>query len=298
MTALTVLVCVKDDWRVVRLLDSLEHQTADRTRYRAIVVRSGREDYGSVPTRFGFNVVVLDSPRPGLPMARNRGLECVETDLVLTTDADCVAAPDLVEQVLAAFAAAGPEVVGIGGAIAKYAHDTATRRHGITINDGQSRLQYLPASPLPYITGAHAAFRTEALRAVGGYDERYSCGEDVDVCYRLGIAGGLLEVNPQMIVFHEDRATAYAHFQRFRWYAADQALLYRLYRGDSRRRPYVNPYPWRRIADALGELWLGLSGLARGDLSGAAAAGITLTEAAGVLAGDIEGSVRHRVLYL
>jgi GT2 family glycosyltransferase len=298
MTALTVLVCVKDDWRVVRLLESLERQTADSDRYRAIVVKSGREGYGSVPGRFRYDVVVVESPRNRLAAARNAGLGLVDTELVLTTDADCVASPDLVEQVLAAFAAADPDVVGIGGAIAKYARDTPTRQHGITINDGQPCLQYLPASRLPYITGAHAAFRTAALRQVGGYDERFSCGEDVDICYRLGLAGGRLEVDPRMRVQHEDRATAWAHFRRFRWYAVDQALLFRMYRGDAGLRLYVNPYPWRRVADAAWELCHALPELAHGDVAGLAAAGITLVEAAGVVAGDIEGSVRHRVLYI
>lgn len=298
MAALTVLVCVKDDWRVVRLLESLERQTAASEGYRAVVVTSGWEDYGGALGGFRFEVSVVKSPRPGLPVARNRGLEQVATDLVLTTDADCVAAPDLVEETLAAFAAAAPDVVGIGGAIEKYARDTATRRHGITINDGQAGLQYLPASPLPYITGAHAAFRTEALRSVGGYDERFSCGDDVDICYRLGLAGGRLEVNPRMRVFHEDRAGVYAHFQRFRWYAVDQALLFRMYRGRSARRVHINRYPPRRVADAVGELRRGLPGIKHGDFAGVAAAGITLVEAAGVWAGDIEGSIRHRVLYL
>lgn len=298
MAALTVVVCVKDDWRVVRLLESLERQTAASDRYRAVVVTSGREDYGGALGRFSFDVSVVESPRPGLAVARNWGLEHVGTELVLTTDADCVAASDLVEQALAAFAAAGRDVVGIGGAIAKYAQDTATRRHGITINDGQGGLQYLPASPLPYITGAHAAFRTEALRDVGGYDERFSCGEDVDICYRLGRAGGRLEVNPRMRVFHEDRASIYAHFQRFRWYAVDQALLFRMYGGGSGRRVHINRYPPRRVAEALGELRRGLPAVAQGDFGGLTAAGITLAEAAGVWAGDIEGSIRHRVLYL
>ncbi len=298
MAALSVLVCVKNDWRILRLLESLERQTADAERYRAVVVTTGDERYGSTLGRFGFDVSVVESPRNRLPAARNRGLERVDTELVLTTDADCVAAPDLVEQVLAAFAAAGPDVVGIGGAIAKYAQDTPTRQHGITINDGQSGLQYLPASALPYITGAHAAFRTAALREIGGYDERFSCGEDVDICYRLGLNGGRLKVNPRMRVLHEDRATAWAHFRRFRWYAVDQALLFRMYRQDSAARLYVNPYPWRRVGDAVRQLGRGLPALARGDFAGPVAAGITLVEAAGVLAGDIEGSVRHRVLYI
>lgn len=298
MAALTVLVCVKDDWRIMRLLQSLQRQTVPATEYRAVVVTTGRERYGDQLTSFDFSVESVESPEHRLAAARNRGLRRVETELVLTTDADCVAAPDLVEQVIASFDSAAQDVAGIGGAIGKYAADTAVRRYGITINDGQAKLQYLPASPLPYITGAHASFRTAALRDIGGYDERFSCGEDVDICYRLGLVGSRLEVNPCAKVFHEDRATLLGHFQRFRWYAVDQALLFAIYRGGAGRRAYVNPYPWRRAADALRSLADGLPAFVRGDMTEAAAAAVTLAEAAGVLAGDVEGSMRHRVLYI
>jgi GT2 family glycosyltransferase len=137
-----------------------------------------------------------------------------------------------------------------------------------------------------------------AVREVGGYDERFSCGEDVDVCYRLGMAGWRLEINPQAVILHEDRAGTLAHFKRFRWYAVDQALLFRMYGAGKHRRAYINPYPWRRGREALGCLVRGLPVLAKGDASGPVTAAVTLIEVAGVLAGDIEGSLRHRVLYI
>ena len=268
MAALTILVCVRDDWRVLRLLESLQRQTAPFDSFRAIVVNTGREGYGDCLHGFDFNVVTVKSDGHRLAAGRNVGLAQVETELVLTTDADCVAAPDLVAETIAAFNRADQDVAGIGGAIEKYAFDTPTRRHGITINDGQMALQYLPASPLPYITGAHAAFRSASLRAVGGYDERFWCGEDVDICYRLGIAGRSLEINPKARIMHEDRASVAEHFKRFRWYAVDQALLFKMYRGERGRRGCLNRYPWRRLGASLGHLRRGLPALMWGTALG------------------------------
>jgi GT2 family glycosyltransferase len=294
MAAISVIICVKDDWRVLRLLQSLAQQTLPADEFEAVVVTTG-EDYGAHLEGFPFPVTRVGCPSPGLAAARNYGLAAARGEYFLTTDADCVAHPQLLAEILASFAAADDRTVGVGGAIRKYATDTLTRRHGITINDGQPGLSYLPASPLPYITGANAAFRTAAVRSLGGYDERFSCGEDVDVCYRLGLAGGRLGVNPLAVVFHEDRSSLWAHFKRFRWYAVDQALLFKLY---ADRRWHVNAYPWRRSADAALALLAGLPLLPARDRSGPARALVTFVEAAGVWAGDLAGSMRHRVLYI
>ena len=96
--------------------------------------------------------------------------------------------------------AAPASVVGIGGAIQKYAVDTIVRRYGITIDDGQADLNYLPALHLPYVTGANSAYRMEAVRNCGGYDEQFVCGDDVDLSYRLGLAGSTLGVEPGAII--------------------------------------------------------------------------------------------------
>lgn len=294
---LTVVVCVKMDPRLLRLLLSLEKQSAARGSFEVVVVYTGEWTYGDLAA-LDLDVRAVPSPELRLASARKRGLASVTTEFFLTTDADCVASPTLVETLLSAFAAAPTQVVGIGGRIEKLSDNTATRRYGITINDGQPSVQYLPASELPYITGAHAAFRTAAVRRIGGYDERYCVGEDVDVCYRLGLAGGLLQVSGDAVVYHEDRAGLGAHFRRFQWYAVDQALLFKRYAGRPRWLPYVNRYPWRRAASALRLLVTGLPRLLRGDTSAAQAAVVTLFEAAGVWAGDIEGSIRHRLIYL
>jgi glycosyltransferase involved in cell wall biosynthesis len=292
---LTVLVCVKDDWRILRLLSSLDEQESGPGRIRAVVVTTGREDYGALLGRFSIPVEVVASPEPKLALARNRGLAMVRTPLVLTTDADCVAHPGLASAVISSFDRASMTTAGIGGAIEKWSTSTPTQRHGITINDGQDGLQYLPASPRPYITGACAAFRTEALAAVGGYDEQYAVGEDVDICYRLGKAGWELKVDPSIRIRHEDRTTLGGHFRRFRWYAIDQALLFRIHAERPRGRVYVNPYPWQRMASAAR---LAARGVACADGEQLQAAAVTSAEAAGVWAGDLIGSVRHRVLYL
>jgi sulfatase maturation enzyme AslB (radical SAM superfamily) len=153
----------------------------------------------------------------------------------------------------------------VGGAIHRHRPRTWTQRHAITIVNGQTSLNYLPALHLPYVAGANAGFDTAQLRAVGGFDEDLRSGNDVDVCYKLGLRGHTVALTPAAVVEHEDRATVWAHARRFRFYAVYQVLLFAKYRQVSGKRLVLDTYPLRRTADAIRATPPALVGLIRGD---------------------------------
>ena len=45
-------------------------------------------------------------------------------------------------------------------------------------------------------------FRTEAIRAVGGFDERYALAEDVNLAYRLAGAGGRFAIVDEVLLHY------------------------------------------------------------------------------------------------
>jgi GT2 family glycosyltransferase len=56
-------------------------------------------------------------------------------------------------------------------------------------------------------SGAAALYRTSALRALGGFDEDYFCYvEDVDLGFRLRLAGGCAACVPAAVVYHHGSA--------------------------------------------------------------------------------------------
>jgi GT2 family glycosyltransferase len=291
----SVVVAVHADQRVRRLLDSLCRQTMPSGRYEVIVVENGSRDLSDVDGRDGV-VRYLHSPRTNSAVARNIGLSAARGHLLLLTDADCVVAPNWVEAMVAALRADG--VVAVGGRIRPYEPRTWTQRHAITIVDGQDRLNYLPAMPLPYVAGANAGFEIVEVRAVGGFDEDLRSGNDVDLCYKLGLSGHAIGLAPAAVVWHEDRATASAHFRRFRLYAIYQVLLFAKYRHVSGLRFVVDRYPLRRAWQAIRCTPGAVRSLLSGDGGPASRALLQLIEALGVLAGEIEGAVRFRQLYL
>lgn len=291
----SVVVAVKGDGRVRRLLDRLLRQTVPAAVYEVIVVENGSAELADLDGLGGIvRYLHVDEANSGT--ARNVGLGAARGRYLLLTDADCVPEADWIER-LTAHLSSGT-AAGVGGVIRKYNPTTWTQRYAITVVDGQRGLNYLPALHLPYIVGANAGFVTEALRAVGGFDPDLRSGNDVDVCYKLGLAGHRLAVARDAVIWHEDRATVAGHFRRFRFYAIYQVLLFAKYRPVSGRWFVVDPYPLRRTVDAVLAVPRGLIRLAAGDPGPMSRAVLQVVEAAGVLAGELEGAARYRQLYI
>ncbi|HEY6550624.1 MAG TPA: glycosyltransferase family 2 protein, partial [Solirubrobacterales bacterium] len=70
------------------------------------------------------------------------------------------------------------------------------------------------------------AFRTAALREVGGFDERFrAAGDDVDLCWRLQDAGETLGFSAGAVVTHRRRDTVWRYLKQQFGYGKAEALL-------------------------------------------------------------------------
>lgn len=291
----SVVVAVRGDARVRRLLASLASQTIPRESYEVIVAENGSTGLADTDGAYGLARYVHQA-RASSGAARNAGLGLARGRFLLLTDADCVARPGWIEHLTARLAAG--DVTAAGGRIVKHQPGTWAQRHAITVVDGQRTLSYLPALHLPYVAGANAGFVTSALREAGGFDAELLSGNDVDACYRLGLRGHQVGLAPDAVIEHDDRATVTEHFCRFYRYAVYQVLLYAKYKHVS-RKPYVlDTYPLRRALQAGASVPGCAARLLRGDPGPASAAVLQLIEAAGVFCGDISGAIRFRQPYL
>jgi len=291
----SVVVAVRgDERRLRRLLGRLLRQTAPHHLYEVIVVENGTKALADVDGMDGV-VRYLHAEEPNSAAARNLGLQAARGRYLLMTDADCVAERDWIEKMIQRLDAG---FVMVGGIIGKYNPRTWVQRHAITVVDGQTRLNYLPALHLPYVVGANAGFVTAELRMVGGFDEELRSGNDVDVCYRLGLRGHSIGLAHNAVIWHEDRATVAGHFRRFRFYAVYQVLLFAKYRHASGKTFVFDSYPFRRAGGALAALPGAAVKMLRGDTGPMARAFLQTVEAAGVLVGELEGAVRYRQFYV
>ncbi|HEX7354544.1 MAG TPA: glycosyltransferase family 2 protein [Mycobacteriales bacterium] len=161
-------------------------------------------------------VRVLASPvNAGFAGGVARAFDHVSTPVVVLLNNDAVVRPGWLAALLRGFA--DPAVAAVtsrlllpdgrvnsaGGVLTRngYGHDI-----GFGLPDGPA---YDTAGEVAYGCGAALALRADAVREVGGVDSRFFLYyEDVDLCWRLRLAGHRVVYAPDAVVDHEHSATA------------------------------------------------------------------------------------------
>jgi GT2 family glycosyltransferase len=192
-----------------------------------IVVDNAPEDDATAEVVAGFpGVRRVVEPRPGLSRARNRGLEAARHPFVVFTDDDIEPEPTWLEVIGATFGAHAGAVC-VGGSVLPMSLSTPAelrfQEFGGYVPNFEEVAYHLAMEPPPSKlfpfhprllgTGANMAFRVEALRGIGGFDEALGAGttarggEDIDVVMRLLLAGHVTVRQPASVVWHSSMST-------------------------------------------------------------------------------------------
>jgi glycosyltransferase involved in cell wall biosynthesis len=131
----------------------------------------------------------LRLPHQGKAHALNAALTQVDTDIVVTVDADTLLDPDALAALRHAFGV-DPDLVVGGGILAPRCEGGLTAR----LLEAFQRIEYVRnflgrhawtgCNALVLVSGAFAAFKTSALKSVGGFDAE-SLVEDYELIHRL-----------------------------------------------------------------------------------------------------------------
>jgi len=172
---------------------------------RVIVVDDGSEPPLAANQR--RRMIRMDANR-GPAAARNAGLALVDTALVAFVDTDVEAADDWLEPLLGYFddprvALVAPRVSSVAGASHVAMYESA--KSPLDLGDQPARVA--AGTRVSYVPAAALVVRTEALRAIGGFDETLRVGEDVDAVWRLIDAGHRCRYDPAVVVHHRPRST-------------------------------------------------------------------------------------------
>jgi GT2 family glycosyltransferase len=224
------------------LLDSLAAQTLEAERYEVIVVdNASTDDTATLAAAGGARLV--HEPIPNRSRARNRGVSIARSRLYAFTDADCVADPHWLEQLLA-HAELAPLVAG------NVHLRTSTSPNAVERFEALWRFGQEAWVKQGWAATANLLVHAEAFAAIGGFDPTWRhIGEDVDFCFRARAAGYSLAYCGGAIVLHDGESELGPLLKRCyrHGYSVNQAF-YRLGAG---YRAWRDPAPALRGDHAL-----------------------------------------------
>lgn len=210
-------------------LRALQGQAGGLAGVEIIVVDNGSSD-DTVTIVQQFPVSLLHEPLRGASAARNRGLYAASNDVVINVDADTVPSRQWLREILAPFA--DPEVILVGGQTLSFPPGNAVERY--IDQCGLHRPRYNVENPvMPFVMGGNLAVRRAAALAVGGWDESFPRGEDVEFCTRLQRRYSTgIHYQPSAGLFHRHRGDVDSLRSQAWGYGHGTALLYARYPED------------------------------------------------------------------
>lgn len=217
------------------LLQALLKQTYEPLEIVVVDNRPGTWDHTDLIT--SRRIRIVEEPVKGLSAARNRGITAAVTPIVLLLDDDIVPSPDWAGWLVAGLHATA-NTACVTGLILPLDTRTAGQRlleewGGYSKGLHRKVFQHPhPAPPGPlypyqpgaYGSGASIGFWTDAVRALGGFDEALGAGtpahggEDLAMSMNVVLSGRDLVYEPRAVVWHRHRATEREWQRQLFWY--------------------------------------------------------------------------------
>jgi len=190
--------------------------------YETIVVNDGSTDESGDLAR-AHGVKVIETPHRGLSFARNAGIDAATGEIVAFLDDDAYPDHDWLHYVAASLRQGSN--AGIGGPNIPPPEDSFVAEC-VAAAPGAPIHVLISDREAEHLPGCNMAFRTTALRDVGGFDERFrAAGDDVDLCWRLQDAGETLGFSAGAVVTHRRRDTVRRYLRQQFGYGKAEALL-------------------------------------------------------------------------
>jgi glycosyltransferase involved in cell wall biosynthesis len=283
-TVTLVIPVLNEEHHLAACLEAVDAQTYPAI-IEVLVVDGGSTDATREVASSHPCVRVLDNPRRIQAAALNIGLSQATGTVVVRVDGHCALEPDYVERAVRALDETGAAMVG--GAMRPVG--TTTIQRGVAL----AMTSPVGAGPARFHVGGGAgwvdtvylgAYRTDVVRAAGGYDEAVGVNEDAELAYRMQSLGGVW-FDPSIRSTYVPRPDLRSVARQFYRYGRSRAATVRKHPRSIAPRQLAPPAlliglasPWRRpVAWAYGAVLLaGFADAARRDARAAPVAVVML----------------------
>lgn len=196
----SVIVPNRDAPTIAATTDSLLSQTCLAEVTEILVV--GTDRFGRLAERGKVRWVNTGQP-VSAPVARNLGIRLATGKLLAFIDADCVAEPDWLACLLAAYHTGHPVV---GGAVRFADRPYKSLCYNITMF--HDFLTTAPAGERPNLGTLNLLVDRQVVEAIGPMDERLRRGQDTEWTLRMRRHGYRLHFEPRAVVTHQPQVSS------------------------------------------------------------------------------------------
>lgn len=218
---ISVVIISKDEPALAETLSGVCCQAAELPQdVEVIVVDSSDGRLDHIKSQFIDRLTWIRFSRPpgvviSIPHQRNAGVRAASGDIVVFTDAGCVPEPNWLQQIVAPLLEGEDMSFGL----------TLGSIGGTKLHDRMA----IEKVQKPYLTECstiNTAFRREVYDKVGGFDETFAYGSDVDFSWRVVGAGYRIHSAPTAIIRH-DWGTMKRQVRRSYLYGKARVRLYK-----------------------------------------------------------------------
>ncbi len=203
---ITVIVAAKNEEKtILKCIQSL--LIACKGQAKIILVDDQSSDRTLlIMQKFVDQVSIMNGEGRGPGHARNKAMQQTTSALVAFTDADCMVDPNWLEQLLFAFLKASVEVAGVGGRqlswILLKGHRIAQFFDQLHFVSNYIQKESVQLKHVSHNPSCNVLYKLDALKDVGGFDEKLWPCEDLDLDIRLNKKGYQFLNHSSAVVYH------------------------------------------------------------------------------------------------
>lgn len=196
-------------------LVSLVEQSFSPDNFEILMVDDGSTDRTEQIIK-EFSLRYIRQTNQGPAAARNRGARQAKGEIILFTDADCIADSDWIKEMVRPFA--NPEVIGVKGAYKNREGQLIARLAQLEFEE-RYRLLEKSRERIDMVDTYSGGFRRDIFLKMGGFDISFPVAnnEDTELSYRLSRQNYKMVFNRKAIVYHLGHPKTFIQYLRLKF---------------------------------------------------------------------------------